>query len=171
MNKKKIEKFLTTLRKNNLILYCNYSKAKIIIKYIGPDKDENKEQYLKSMNVYKKAKPYIVKNKSQLKEYFHKKYIDKIREVYFYDPRPELLGHKEVKAILKKAYEVDKDLYNTIHGLRSVGMIFKKVDGKIIYSYDKKSSFFKDKKDFDEKIGKELNTKEKKELLTKLLVS
>jgi hypothetical protein len=169
MNKTKIKNFLQTLRKNNLILYYNHGESRISIKYIGIDKNENQEEYLKSMKVYKKAKPYILKNKSQLKEYFFNEYINKTRSVYLYDPRPELEGHKIIKKILYNSYKTNKDLYNIIHGLRCVGLILTIKNKKISLSYDKNSNYFKNEKDFFETVRKYLGNKSKE--INKLIAS
>jgi len=171
MKKDKIEKFIKTLKDNNLILFYNHSRGKLKIEYIGPNKQENKKKYLKSMKLYKKAKPMIVKNSGHLKEYFYNEFINKTREVYKFDPRPELKGHNVVKKILKKSYENDKEFYNSLHGLRCVGLIIREKNKKLNFTYDKNSSYFKDKNDFGEKVKKYLDLKTNKEKLVQMVAS
>ena len=61
--------------------------------------------------------------------------------------------------ILKRSYKTDNELYNTIHGLRCVGLILKVKDKKISLSYDKNSSFFNNKEEFLKVIGQYLGNK------------
>jgi len=169
MNKEKTTKFINSLKKYGLILFYNHQTSKLEIKYKGPNKKENEKKYLLNMKAYKKVKPTIKNNSEILKEYFFQQYISKINEKYRFDPRPELEGHKIIKKILYNSYKTNQELYNTIHGLRCIGLILTIKEKKLSFSYDKNSSYFKSKKEFYETVGKHLGNK--KNEINKLIAS